>query len=65
MADILLPRHVIERLENRWASRLEQDVNRWNVGRSRPIQSRRLLIDGGQVIPVVIKRAHGERLSRA
>ena len=25
MDDIRLPRHVIDRLENRWASRLQQD----------------------------------------
>jgi hypothetical protein len=26
MEDIQLPRHVIDRLENRWASRLQQDA---------------------------------------
>ena len=26
MDDIRLPRHVIDRLENRWASRLQQDA---------------------------------------
>jgi hypothetical protein len=30
MEDIRLPRHVIDRLEHRWASRLLHDVQTWN-----------------------------------
>ena len=40
MEDIRLPRHVIDRLEHRWASRLQQDVKVWSSDRSRLIYSR-------------------------
>jgi len=30
MDDIRLPRHVIDRLEHRWASRLQQDAKAWS-----------------------------------
>ena len=36
MEDIRLPRHVIDRLEHRWASRLQQDVKSWSSDRSSP-----------------------------
>ena len=36
MEDIRLPRHVIDRLEHRWASRLQQDVKAWSSERSKP-----------------------------
>lgn len=43
MEDIRLPRHVIDRLENRWASRLQQDARAWNndkTGPSSPVTCR-------------------------
>jgi hypothetical protein len=30
MDNIQLPRHVIDRLEHRWANRLQQDANAWS-----------------------------------
>ena len=36
MEDIRLPRHVIDRLEHRWASRLQQDAKAWSIDRKRP-----------------------------
>jgi hypothetical protein len=35
MEDIRLPRQVIDRLENRWATRLQQDAKAWSVKRGR------------------------------
>ena len=34
MEDIKLPRHVIDRLENRWATRLQQDAKAWSGERA-------------------------------
>jgi hypothetical protein len=60
MEEIRLPRHVIDRLEHRWASRLQQDVKTWSIDRSRPAPARHVHTDGARVIPVVVKRARGE-----
>ena len=54
--DILLPRRVIDRLEHRWASRLQQDLKMWS-DRSRPAPVHHVLTDGARVSPVVVKRA--------
>ena len=54
--DILLPQQVIDRLEHRWASRLQQDLKMWS-DRSRPAPVRHVLTDGARVSPVVVKRA--------
>ena len=59
MEDIRLPRHVIERLEHRWASRLQQDVKVWSSDRSRPTHTRQVQTDGARAIPVIVKRARG------
>lgn len=59
MEDIRLPRHVIDRLEHRWASRLQQDLKTWSSDRSRPTHARHVHTDGARVIPVVVKRARG------
>jgi hypothetical protein len=56
MEDIRLPRHVIERLEHRWASRLQQDVKVWSSARSSPTHTQ---TDGARAIPVIVKRARG------
>ena len=42
MEDIHLPRHVIDPLEHRWASRLQQDAQRWKCDRSRPAHASRV-----------------------
>ena len=44
MDDIRLPRHVINRLEHRWANRLQRDAKAWSGVRGssvrlRPVQS--------------------------
>ena len=59
MEDIRLPRHVIERLEHRWASRLQQDVKVWSSARSSPTHTRQVQTDGARTIPVIVKRARG------
>ena len=50
-------RHVIDRLEHRWASRLQQDVKAWSRDRSRPAHARHVQTDGARAIPVIVKRA--------
>ena len=37
MDDIQLPRHVIDRLEHRWANRLQQDAKAWSGERGRSV----------------------------
>ena len=51
MEDIRLPRHVIDRLEHRWASRLQQDVKSWSSDRSSPTHTRQVQTDGARAIP--------------
>jgi hypothetical protein len=57
MEDIRLPRQVIDRLENRWASRLQQDARAWSSDKARPFQSRHVQTNGARIIPVTVKRA--------
>jgi hypothetical protein len=59
MEDVRLPRHVIDRLEHRWARRLQQDAKAWSIDRKRPVQARHVQTDGSQVTPVVVKRVRG------
>jgi hypothetical protein len=68
MDDIRLPRHVIDRLEHRWANRLQQDAKAWSGERGRLVQSRRVLSDGLRTVPVTVRRARqavdqGRRMS--
>ncbi len=65
MEEIRLPRHVIDRLESRWASRLQQDARAWNSDKARPFESRYVRTDGARVIPVTVKRARGTRPAQA
>ena len=67
MENIRLPRHVIDRLEHRWASRLQQDAKAWSIDRKRPVQARHVQTDGSQAIPVDVKRVQGphSRVARA
>jgi hypothetical protein len=37
---ILLPRHVIDRLEHRWATRWQSDAKAWNSERDRSVRLR-------------------------
>jgi len=57
MEDIKLPRHVIDRLENRWARRMQQDARAWSSDNAKPLESRHVQTGGARVIPVTIKRA--------
>ena len=61
MEDIRLPRHVIDRLEHRWASRLQQHVKSWSSDRSRPSHTRQVHTDGARAIPVIVKRSRSKR----
>jgi len=56
MDDIKLPHHVIDRLENRWASRLQQDARAWSSDTTRLFESRNVQTNGGRFIPVTVKR---------
>jgi hypothetical protein len=57
MEDIQLPRHVIDRLENRRASQLQQDARAWSCDKARPFKPRHVQLDGTRAIPVIVKRA--------
>ena len=57
MEDIKLPRQVIDRLENRWASRLQQDAKLWSVERGSSVRLRHVRSYGARDIPVTVRRA--------
>jgi hypothetical protein len=54
MENICLPRYVIDRLEHRWASRLQQPLNVRRSHESRTVQRRHA--GGTGTIPVIVKR---------
>jgi hypothetical protein len=56
MEDIRLPRHVIDRLERRWANRLQQDAKAWS-DKGRSVQLRHVQSYGPRDIPVIVRRA--------
>jgi len=55
--NLRLPRHVTDRLENRWAGRLRQEAKAWSDRRKRP--ARQMQTAGNRVISVIFKRACG------
>jgi hypothetical protein len=57
MEDIQLTRHVIDLLENRWASQLQQDARPWSCDKARPFKPRHVQLDGTRAMPVIVKRA--------
>jgi hypothetical protein len=57
MDDIRLPRHVIDRLEQRWASRIEQDAKAWSSERGRFVSLRDVQLYGPRGVPVTIRRS--------
>jgi hypothetical protein len=57
MDDILLPRHVIDRLEHRWAARLQQDAEAWSSERDRSLRLRPAQSCGPRGIPVTVRRS--------
>ena len=57
MKDIQLRHVVIDRWENRWASRLQQDVRAYSSDKARPFESRHVQLDGARAIPVAVKPA--------
>ena len=61
MEDIRLPRYVIDRLEQRWTSRLQQDAKTWSIDRKKPVQAPHVQTDGSRVIPALgaTERASG------
>lgn len=54
MEDIKLPRHMIDRLENRWASRMQQDARARTSDNAKPLESRHVQTGGARV---TVKRA--------
>jgi hypothetical protein len=58
MEDIRLPRHVIDRLEHRWATRLQQDAKAWSSERDRSVRLRLPVSCGPRGIPVTVRRSH-------
>jgi ureidoglycolate hydrolase len=42
MEEIKLPRQVIDRLEHRWASRLQEDAKAWSGERGRSVRLRQV-----------------------
>jgi hypothetical protein len=59
MGDIRLPRHVIDRLEQRWANRLQQDAKTWSGDRNKPVQARHVQTEDARAIPVIVVRTPG------
>ena len=57
MDDIQLPRHVIDRLEHRWANRLQQDAKAWRGERSSSVRLRHVQSYGPRDIPVTVRRS--------
>ena len=57
MDDIQLPRHVIDRLEHRWANRLQQDAKAWSGEKDRSVRLRHVQSYGPRDIPVTVRRA--------
>jgi hypothetical protein len=57
MDDIRLPRHVIDRQEHRWASRLQPDAKAWIGERGRSVRSRGVQSYGPRGLPVTVRRA--------
>jgi hypothetical protein len=54
--DERLPRHVIDRLEHRWANRLQQDAKAWSSERGRSVRYA-MCRPYGPRIPVTVRRA--------
>jgi hypothetical protein len=57
METIQLPRHVIDRLENRWASRWQQDARAWGSDKPRSYYGLRHVQTDVGIIPIPVKRA--------
>ena len=57
MDDIKLPRYVIDRLEHRWANRLQQDAKAWSGERGRSVRLRQVQSYGRRDIPVTVRRS--------
>jgi hypothetical protein len=56
MEEIKLPRHVIDGVERRWMSRLEQAAQAWKNDQRMSTASYLLTIGEGRHIPVVMRR---------
>ena len=54
MDDIKLPRQVIDRLEHRWASRLQEDAKAWSGERGRSVRLRHVQSNAARDIPVTV-----------
>ena len=61
MSDIVLPKHITEKLEQRWASRLAREASLWRYNRSVDTDTRPVIDRKGRLVPVSFKRAplHG------
>ena len=57
MDDVKLPRHVIDRLEHRWANRLQQDAKAWSGERGSSVRFRPVQSCGARAIPGTGRRS--------
>ena len=57
MDDIQLPLYVIDRLEHRWANRLQQDAKAWSGERGSSVRLRRVQFCGPRDVPVIVRRS--------
>jgi hypothetical protein len=57
MDDVRLPCHVIDRLEHRWANRLQQDAKAWGGETSRSVRLRHVRSYGPRDVPVTVRRS--------
>ena len=56
MTEIVLPKHVAERLERRWASRLAREAAMWRIGRPSLPAADVITDRKGRIVPVTRKR---------
>jgi len=57
MDDIQLPRHVITRLEHRWANRLHRNAKAWSGEKGSSVRLRPVQSYGPRDIPVTVGRS--------
>ena len=57
MTEIVLPKHVAERLERRWASRLTREAGMWRVRRPSSAVADVVTDRKGRIVPVTRIRA--------
>ena len=56
MDDAKLPRHVLDKVERRWASRLARDAASWRSEKPNVADRSAVIDQAGRMIPVTVKR---------